>query len=60
MMCYPDINPHPYYWTGDKYHPVSITAKVTRKCVDWQALQKTLEHRNFPYSDMIEGTGPPN
>lgn len=59
-MCYPDINPHPYYWTGDKYHPVSISAKVTRKCVDWKALQKTLEPRNFPYSDMIEGTGPLN
>jgi hypothetical protein len=60
LMCYPDLDPHPYYYTGEEGHPISISAKVTRKCVNWEALQKTLEPRNFPYADLIAGTGPPH
>ncbi|KAH8701530.1 hypothetical protein BGW36DRAFT_371068 [Talaromyces proteolyticus] len=60
MLCYPDINPHPYFWSGSKYHPVTVSGKVTRRCVDWEGLQPILEKRNFEPKELMRNTGPPN
>ena len=51
-MCYPDLNPHPYYWSGRAWHDIAVSAKVTRQCVDWEALQKSLSPRDFGLEDM--------
>jgi hypothetical protein len=58
VLCYPDLNPHPYLWSSDKYHPVTVSAKVTRKCVDWEALVPILELRSFNAEELMVNTGP--
>ncbi|OCL06359.1 hypothetical protein AOQ84DRAFT_411272 [Glonium stellatum] len=57
-LCYPDLNPHPYFWSGNKYHDITVSSKVTRKCVNWEALQQRLELRNFKSSELMANTGP--
>ncbi|KAF2731973.1 hypothetical protein EJ04DRAFT_566434 [Polyplosphaeria fusca] len=59
VMCYPDLNPHPFYWSGMKYHDITVSAKVTRQCVDWDVMQERLEPRNFKDTELMRGTGPP-
>ncbi|PCH01408.1 Protein of unknown function DUF3328 [Penicillium occitanis (nom. inval.)] len=59
ILCYPDLNPHPYFWSGNKYHPVTVSAKVTRQCVDWEGLVPLLETRNIDPKELMHDTGPP-
>ncbi|KAE8555183.1 hypothetical protein EYB25_003731 [Talaromyces marneffei] len=59
MLCYPDLNPHPYFWSDNKYHPVTVSAKVTRQCVDWEGLVPLLETRNIDPKKLMHNTGPP-
>ncbi|KAF1978148.1 hypothetical protein BU23DRAFT_654598, partial [Bimuria novae-zelandiae CBS 107.79] len=60
VTCYPDLNPHPYYFSGHKYHDIAVSAKVTRKCVNWKLLQERLQPRGFAPEDLWNGTAPPN
>ncbi|PQE31302.1 Tat pathway signal sequence protein [Rutstroemia sp. NJR-2017a WRK4] len=60
VQCYLDLNPHPYFRSKNKYHPVTVSSKVTRQCTDWQALQQILESRNFQSEKLMANTGPMN
>lgn len=53
MTCYPDLNPYPYFWSGNPLHDASVNTSITRTCVDWEALQETLAPRNYHNADMI-------
>ncbi|CAF9943613.1 MAG: hypothetical protein ALECFALPRED_000758 [Alectoria fallacina] len=56
LVCYPDLNPHPYYWSGREWHDVTVSSKVTRQCVDWEALQESLVPRDFRGTELIRET----
>jgi len=58
ILCYPDLNPYSYYWSDQIYHPIAVSGKVTRQCVDWEALGRRVESRMFPIEDLMENTGP--
>ena len=53
LVCYPDLNPQPYFWSGRDWHDVTVSAKVTRQCVDWEALQESLVPRDFKGTMLI-------
>jgi len=53
LMCYPDLNLYAYYWSGRQTHDLTVDTRVTRQCVDWDALQDSLSPRDFLNKDMI-------
>ena len=57
LTCYPDLNLHSYYWTGRKTHDLTVDARVSRQCVDWDRLQESLSSRDFSNEDIIRDDG---
>ncbi|KAF2258961.1 hypothetical protein CC78DRAFT_556282 [Lojkania enalia] len=56
----PDLNPHPFCWYRMKYHDITVSAKVTRRLVNWEAFQERLTPRDFISNKLMWGTGPSN
>ena len=57
LTCYPDLNLHSYYWSGRKTHDLTVDARVTRQCIDWDRLQESLSSRDFSNEDIIRDDG---
>jgi hypothetical protein len=58
LLCYPDLNLYPYLRSMGKELQISVSAEVTRKCVDWEALQKVLALREVKGKSLMVHTGP--
>jgi len=59
LLCNPDLNLYPYTRGRENQPVIGISAKVTRKCTNWAALQKVLAPREVKGNNVLMlDTGP--
>ncbi|PQE13620.1 hypothetical protein CJF31_00005046 [Rutstroemia sp. NJR-2017a BVV2] len=52
-ICRPDLAPLPFYWSGNDWHQMSVSAQVKRECVDWDFFQDHVIPRSYDTSELV-------